>query len=96
MKREDKELLFHDLCARLPYGVMCSIADYEEEHWNTHGNGSIVKFDDKPVRATGVDIDSKIIRLSGSVSSVYASDDFNGLKPYLRPMSSMTKEEKKE
>ena len=27
MKKEDKELLFKDLCARLPYGVKCQFED---------------------------------------------------------------------
>lgn len=29
MKQEDKELLFKDLCARLPYGVICNLYDVE-------------------------------------------------------------------
>lgn len=27
MKQEDKELLLKDLCARLPYGVICNVQD---------------------------------------------------------------------
>ena len=31
MTKEDKELLFKDLCARLPYGVMINVKGYDTE-----------------------------------------------------------------
>ena len=78
MTKEDKELLFKDLCARLPYGVQCqciweapSDDDDAEE-----GEGII----------TGI-TDNETILVDEM--ECYIED----IKPYLRPMSSMTKEE---
>ena len=71
MKQEDKELLFKDLSARLPYVVICTDS--------RHGDG----------RITEIDI----------VDETVYCDDFDeyvkikNIKPYLRPMSSMTEEE---
>ena len=62
MTKEEKQLLLIDLCARLPYGVMCNVF-----------NG---KYDED-------------MKLSPSLLSW----DINDIKPYLRPMSSMTVEE---
>lgn len=69
MKREDKELLFKDLCARLPYNVIVHIHDL-----NT------------------IDYDNYLYM---ETLAKFESNDVT-LKPYLRPMSSMTDEEKKE
>ena len=66
MTREEKELLLKDLCARLPYGVICDI------------------YDDTCT------IKEKL--LFGGIS--HFADDTICVKPYLRPISSMTKEEK--
>jgi hypothetical protein len=66
MTQEDKQLLTKDLCARLPYGVICEI--YNEK----------------------CAITEKL--LFGGIS--HFADDTIGVKPYLRPMSSMTEEEK--
>ena len=72
MKKEDKELLFKDLCARLPYGVIVEYKRQEKEG------------------------DIKIT--CGNIG--YVAELGNGwwkeCKPYLRPMSSMTEEEKRE
>ena len=69
MTQEEKQLLLKDLCARLPYGVICLIH-------NTNGN-------DYNISIVGGDID-------------LFSNHFITIKPYLRPMSSMTEEERKE
>ena len=71
MTQDEKELLFKDLCARLPYGVICDMWDELES-------------------------ESKITeRLKmGGLSAFYEHRCF-GVRPYLRPMSSMTEEEEK-
>jgi hypothetical protein len=69
MTKEDKELLFQDLCARLPYGVVIHIHD--------------INVDDYDRQLIPEDID--FIQLNKK-----------DCKPYLRPMSSMTEEEKKD
>ena len=71
---QEKELLLKDLCARLPYEVICTD--------NRHG-------------------DSRIVNIDIEDNTVYYTDfDEYGLiencKPYLRPMSSMTDEEREE
>ena len=69
MNKEEKELLFKDFCARLPYEVKVKFYD----HW--------------------VD-EYEIIPLTAKLLSdtVYIGD----IRPYLFPLSSMTKEQKKE
>ena len=72
MTQEEKQLLFKDLCARLPYGVKLR---YVED--------LVVKKE------------SHIITLN----NIYLEHILNGdadIKPYLRPMSSMTEDEWKE
>ena len=72
MNKEDKELLLKDLCARLPYGVICEI-------------------DLKPYKLKSINKHKKLWW--------FEFDGFrclDGVKPYLRPMSSMIEEERKE
>lgn len=66
MTNEEKQLLFKDLCARLPYGVILDV-----------DNGKYRE-------------DKKIW------PGLFNSDSLWDAKPYLRPMSSMTEEEKTE
>lgn len=69
MTQDKKELLFKDLCARLPYGVICDIWDELES-------------------------ESKIterLKMRG-LSTFYEHPGF-GVRPYLRPMSSMIEKE---
>lgn len=65
MTQEDKELLLRDLCARLPYGVICEILFVKEE-------------------------------LKADYIKYLQKDTTFQIKPYLRPMSSMSKEEEDE
>ena len=84
MTHEDKELLLKDLCARLPYSVKVKIVD-EDILSQDNEEGFIVGKEN-------VNDDCFVIQCS-SDSYVLVYNDF---KPYLRPMSSMTEEEKKE
>ena len=80
MTQEDKELLLKDLCARLPYGVKC--------HFK-YGSAE----DDVTLSC----IDNDVARFEyGWYGSFHVSIDADHIKPYLRPMSSMTEEERKE
>ena len=74
MSQEDKELLLKDICARLPYGVICTD--------NRHGDSRVFNVDAESKRVYYTDFDE-----CGLIENC---------KSYLRPMSSMTKEEKKE
>lgn len=68
MTQEEKQLLLIDLCARLPYGVICHLSNKD----------------------AGVSIIEKL-ELGGLEHFIVGS---MCVKPYLRPMSSMTEEEK--
>ena len=80
MTQEDKQLLLKDLATRLPYGVKMKYKDdsgYEE----------LCQID-----TFYKDIDGFRCLLR-TTSSYGGFQDLNELKPYLRPLSSMTKEE---
>lgn len=85
MTQEDKQLLLKDLCARLPYGVMCHI---KGDDTNTSRKLSRIEVDE----LDGNLLDFWTDREDYLSIQVYLSE----VKPYLRPMSSMTEEEKKE
>lgn len=85
-EKEEKELLLKDLCARLPYGVQVSIND---KIITTLKNLKVTHFynDTNTVQDTFVQVD------------ISDGNDFvkiTSIKPYLRPMLSMTEEEKLE
>ena len=81
MTKEDKELLLKDLCARLPYNVM---VDYE---------GHIYMLNE--IDPACKDIDYITVRIQDEERLTCAkSVTIEKVKPYLRPMSSMTEEEK--
>ena len=85
MKQEDKELLLKDLCARLPYWVkvqVCNATEYTPILKGILGDDLFLQFDyiTKPIK---------------NGDSTYNLIEDN-IKPYLRPMSSMTEKEKDE
>ena len=86
MTQEDKELLLKDLCARLPYGIKCQI-DYDNEEDADLG---IERYCDD--RIVSVCVETEEIGLYEASEYFYPDE----IKPYLRPMSSMTEKEKKE
>ena len=80
MTNEEKQLLLKDICARLPYGV--KILDMPA---NAVGNLFLVS-------AT----DTVEYELVDETNNDTGRQTLYNIKPYLRPMSSMTEEEKKE
>ena len=76
MTQENKELLWKDLCARLPYNVICQV-EFKE-------NG---KYNSKVMLLSGIFTDEAYFTTKGG--SIYS----NEYKPYLFPLSSMTKEQ---
>ena len=93
MTQEEKQLLLKDLCARLPYGVVLNVP-------TTDGSEnkklvSIVNEDDGVPCAAVYGTEEK--KSDGSLIS-YAKTTYAicDVLPYLRPMSSMTEEEKEE
>lgn len=79
MTQEEKRTLLVDLCARLPYGVICSCIDNN-------------------FTPQSMDYELVSVNLQNETVIVCYNDwnnDFNieYVKPYLRPLSSMTEEE---
>ena len=88
MEENLKQLLLKDLCARLPYGV---IVDYKENEFESpHWKVTTIY----PETLDGwIGYDKRVGAGSESGSRPFSIGQF---KPYLRPLSSMTEEEKKE
>ena len=83
MTQEDKELLLKDLCSRLPYKVKVNHSNTRipKEILNIDSNGIITVI--RKIEDNGDDI-------------VFSPCEIEKVKPYLRPISSMTEEEWKE
>jgi len=79
MTQEEKELLLKDLCARLPYGVIVSVTD------------GTIKYDAYIESVSYKNI--QVSPISDSNFTAYTFYKISEIKPYLRPMSSMTEEE---
>jgi hypothetical protein len=88
MTQEDRELLLKDLCGRLPYGV---IVDYKENEFEIpHWRITTIY----PETLDGwIGYNKRVGAGSESGSRPFKIGD---VKPYVRPMSSMTEEEKRE
>ena len=82
MTQEEKQLLFKDLCARLPYGVRVKISDKDILLVENNEKGTL---DGKETIS-----DNNFVIKCDKNSWIISCD---GFKPYLRPMSSMTEEE---
>ena len=83
MTKEDKELLLKDLCARLPYKVKCCIYNFGED---------TVRIKEDVLWSVQGD---NILTLKSCVENGEAYM-YHQIKPYLFPLSSMTKEHEKE
>lgn len=108
MTQEDKELLLKDLCARLPYVVKGKItADCIIPHRYDNEGFPLEGTFDVNVELNGINIDTEEISINvfenkGDLSDYIdecQSDSpwtIKEFKPYLRPMSSMTEDERNE
>ena len=87
MKQQEKQILLKDLCARLPYGINLYVEEPKKLPDNEHISVGFIG---------GYALDKEQCQ-DFSISEILESLD-NGsiVKPYLRPISSMTEEEKKE
>jgi len=81
MIQQDKDLLLRDLSARLPYGVKCQ---------TKNGIGTLISVE----YSFGENL--VYVDFGRSEAEEYDLNDGDTVKPYLRPMSSMTEEEKEE
>lgn len=83
MTQEDKELLLKDICARLPYGVIVreDTVLYDDKNTTSH----------RIKKLSYVQIGKGFSRIKGSIH------DYEYIyRPYLFPLSSMTKEQRYE
>ena len=81
--QKEKELLLRDLSARLPYGVVCKGVTVDI---------NVVKdeYENREVEGLLTNIGYDYCTLG-----IMTECELNTIKPYLRPISSMTEEEKK-
>ena len=88
MTQEEKQLLLIDLCARLPYKVQCHIKHIHHlSGWIDEGDVILTGFrQDEFTKET----EPLFCNPGGNPKIVFP---FDSVKPYLRPMSSMTEEE---
>ena len=82
MTQEEKQLLLKDLCARLAYNPFCKVGGIEYPI-------KLIRVEVDTIDGILLDFDYK--NEQGLPLQVYLSE----VKPYLRPMSSMTEEEGK-
>jgi len=90
MTNEEKQLLLKDLCARLPYGVKIHVDYTFKPPYNVHleTDCGLVEFNvEKGEYLALTDMDNYSARKRFALENI---------KPYLRPMSSMTEEERNE
>jgi hypothetical protein len=86
MKQDEKDLLFKDISARLPYGVKAYVKHYSklDRKWYE----GIYTIDSAYPSLNNIFVCSEI----GSVEVIVDYDDYE-IKPYLFPLSSMTEEQ---
>ena len=82
MNQKDKELLLKDLCGRLPYGVMVGYSGKDNP-------GTL----DKIGRVIYIDMRFGMIQMQDGSGISYGLPPSEFIKPYLRPMSSITGKE---
>ena len=87
MTQEDKEFLIRDLCGRLPYGVKAYIKNWSKLDRKYYEGVYTVESIDSSLNTIVADSERS------SVEVIVGDDDYE-IKPYLRPMSNMTEEEK--
>ena len=98
MIQEEKELLLKDLCARLHYGVICYWRIGSELTLNlTEYNGQLTGINKVEIEdSSDYYYDCYFNVCNDSNGNSFQNEDvpIEIVKPYLRPMSSMTDEEK--
>lgn len=82
MTDEERNLLVKDLCARLPYKVMCKVEGIEEPK--------------KLIRITVDKVDGVLLDFEGKVNGLPPQVYLSEVKPILRKHESLTDKEKEE
>lgn len=81
MTQKEQKILLQDLCARLPYDIICEVFDPQQEYEEDVFNAHLIQIDAWT---------SHCYFWGCSETDPY---DIEQVKPYLRPLSSMTDEE---
>lgn len=90
MKQEDIQLLLKDLCSRLPYGVIIYSKEYEEANYRKHYLQRLFNISaGRRMEVTCVDVDDY-------PDPKCREHKLELCRPYLRPISSMTRDEVEE
>jgi len=84
MTQEDKQLLLQDLCARLPYGVKAQVWGWDEE------KGEV----EVPLKIYSINTDGYVYFGTNDYDVNYLPVE--GCRLLLRPLSSMTEEERED
>lgn len=87
MTQEEKELLLKDLCARLPYGIVINVGDKDLKLDKKHQCIGVLYPEDCSDEFNERNNNASFYIV---ISGCYYGEE---IKPYLRPMSSMTEEE---
>lgn len=101
MTQEERELLRQDLCARAPYGVIVKVIKYgkcyDEREKNKTVNCKIVGINRYTLITDKDNVEHTYAKgyVNTPITVPIDDGDMKSL-PYLRPLSSMTKEEEKE
>lgn len=85
MTNKEKKELFIALCGYYPYGVICHDTDPNDQNWSKDGKLKAIK----PVPS-----DCNGLPYLFDIEGMSSLSDICEIKPYLRPMESMTEEEK--
>lgn len=100
MTQEEKQLLLKDLCARLPYGVKGTVEiEVSTGEYSIESGHLLFMEKEIDVELLGINKETEDIEVHPLNNNIdldgydYAINDFI---QYLRPLSSMTKEEKRE
>lgn len=89
MTQDEKELLFKDLSARVPYGIKVFVKNWSWLDMKSLESVCVVKYVFPELNNVYTTSES------GSVHVILGHDDYD-IKPYLFPMSSMTEEQREE
>lgn len=84
MTQENKDLLLKDLCARLPYGVKAQVLGWDEE------KGEV----EVPLKIYSINTDGYVYFETNDYDVNYLP--IEDVRPFLRPLSSMTKEKEEQ
>ena len=96
MTQEEKELVFKDICARLPYGVHILVHDTFKYSTVPFQNAYLKAYDTSEL-IDSISLNLRYSSKDGQFNRIIKErKDYLEITPYLFPLSSMTEEQEKE